>query len=105
MVWLSPLLMLFLGACVTVPPKPIDMSESLSEAMKMCGIHQDMVEGLSDDFGEQQEWIAMLDNKLAIEMFVNKQSRSFTMLVTNNSGLACLFTSGTHYHSTQMRIK
>ena len=97
--------MLFLGACVTVPPKPIDVSESLNKAMKMCGIHQDMVEGLSDDFGEQQEWIAMLDKKLAIEMFVNKQSRSFTMLVTNNQGLACLFASGKSYHSTQMRIK
>ena len=100
MVRLIPLLALFLGACVTVS-KPVEMSESLNEAMKMCGIHQDMVEGLVDDFGEKQEWIAMLDNQLAIEMFVNSGTHTFTMLVTNSQGLACLFASGTSYHPTR----
>jgi hypothetical protein len=99
--WFIPIIVLLLASCATVQPRTIDMSEALNEAMSMCGIHDQMTAKLEEDYGETQAWIAMLDNQLVIEMFVNEQSRSFTMLVTNNSGLACLFTSGTSYHQVQ----
>ena len=100
MAWLVPILMMLLGACVTTvpaPSKPIDTSAAIKTAMMVCGIHDQMTARLKADYGETQVWIALLDNKLAIEMFVSEE-KTFTMLVTNGQGLACLFGSGGSYH-------
>jgi hypothetical protein len=95
--WLIPFLLL-LGACVTtLPSKPVDRSDTLDAAMTMCGIHDSMVAKLKADYGEVQVWIAMLENELVLEMFVS-EGNTFTMLVTNGQGLACLFGSGRSYH-------
>jgi hypothetical protein len=103
MVWLVTILMaMLLSSCVTTvpaPSEPINTSEALNTAMSVCGIHERMTMGLKQDYGEEQAWIALLDNGLAIEMFVNSEKNTFTMLVTNGQGLACLWASGGSYHA------
>ena len=96
--WFIPVIVLLLASCATVQPRTIDMSEALNEAMSMCGIHDQMTGKLEEQYGETQAWIAILDNQLVIEMFVS-DTNTFTVLVSNSQGLACLFASGTDYQS------
>ena len=97
MVWLIPVLMLALGACSTPRVKTVDTTTAIQTAASLCGTKAKMTEKLAIDHQEYRVLTGRLESGLMLEMLVSRGSLGWTILVTSESGIACLFASGTEF--------
>lgn len=61
-----------------------------------CGVRTGIVEELARKYGEAQRAIGMAGNRL-LEIWSNETSGSWTILMTDASGIACVMASGSSY--------
>ena len=68
-------------------------------ASPRCGPHGKLVEVLQSKFAETRKHIALINDQQILEAFI-APSGSWTILVTNPSGIACVMGSGKDWQST-----
>lgn len=59
-----------------------------------CAGHGTMVESLADKYGEQKTG-AGLTGQQVMEVYANEETGTWTVLMVNASGLACMVAAGT----------
>lgn len=64
----------------------------------VCGPRDRIVAGLERDYGETRAFWGMHGQAL-VEYFRSEETRTWTMLITQPSGRACLATSGTDFEA------
>ena len=68
-------------------------------ASPRCGPHGKVVKSLQSAFSETRKHIALINDQRILETFI-APSGSWTILVTNPSGIACVMGSGKDWQST-----
>ncbi|OWU85395.1 hypothetical protein ATO6_00055 [Oceanicola sp. 22II-s10i] len=59
-----------------------------------CAPRHNVVEGLAEKYGENRRAIGVSANNMVVEVFASDASGTWTITVTNASGLTCLVASG-----------
>lgn len=62
-----------------------------------CGPHQAVVERLASQYGESRQSIGLGANNAVVEVFANEETGSWTITVTQPTGLSCLVAAGQSY--------
>ena len=68
-------------------------------AQSLCGVREAVVEMLGARYGETVRSIGVADRNRIVEVYASDETGSWTILVTNASGVACLVASGQHYEA------
>lgn len=91
------------GLCVAVLATPLLFSDSVSAQETIrpqtppgveCGDRDKMVGVLGDRFGESRQSRARTRRGVLVEMFANRDTGSWTLLMTREPGLACIAAHG-----------
>ena len=59
-----------------------------------CGPHAAVTTHLAAKFGESRTMMGLAANQMVVEVFVNADSGSWTIIVTRPDGVTCLVASG-----------
>ena len=62
-------------------------------AQSQCAPHEEVVKVLNAKFQESQRAIGLINERAMMEVFISKQG-TWTMVVTNESGLSCVMAAG-----------
>ncbi|MBL4784195.1 MAG: hypothetical protein JKY49_02080 [Cohaesibacteraceae bacterium] len=91
---------LFIGlVCLTMMIQPTQAAEQTrSNAQNPCSSREKMVNLLSKRYLEMPRAIGLVSSRGVIELFVAK-SGSWTMLITNTSGKACILAAGKYWQA------
>ena len=65
-----------------------------------CGNRELVVERLTTKYGESRQSIGMAPQGRVVEVFASLETGTWTITVTNTSGLTCLVASGQAYEAT-----
>jgi hypothetical protein len=65
-----------------------------------CAARDTVVERLADGYGETRQSIGLAPNNSVVEVFASLETGTWTITVTNPSGITCLVASGQSYEST-----
>ena len=65
-----------------------------------CADRDIVVERLSTGYGETRQSIGLAPNNSVVEVFASLETGTWTITVTNTSGLTCLVASGQAYEAT-----
>ncbi len=68
-----------------------------ADAQSLCGAREAVVEMLGARYGETVRSIGLAGGDRIVEVFASDETGSWTILVTNVAGVACLVASGQHY--------
>ncbi|MBL4591270.1 MAG: hypothetical protein JKY96_04855 [Phycisphaerales bacterium] len=68
-------------------------------AKNPCASREKMVELLSTRYLEKHQAMGLVSSRGVIELYVSA-SGSWTMLITNSSGKACILAAGKHWQTT-----
>lgn len=60
----------------------------------VCAQHGTMVESLADKYGEQKQSAGLTNNQV-MEVYANNETGTWTVLMVNANGLACMVAAGT----------
>jgi hypothetical protein len=69
-----------------------------------CGPREIVVERLSAGYGETRQSMGLGANNSVIEVFASDETGSWTITVTQPTGLMCLVASGQHYTELQENL-
>ncbi len=69
-------------------------STSLVQAQQNCAPRAVVIERLASSYGEIRQSIGLAQNNTMVEVFASTNTGSWTITVTNASGLTCLVASG-----------
>ena len=69
-------------------------STSLVQAQQNCAPRAVVIERLASSYGETRQSIGLAQNNTMVEVFASTNTGSWTITVTNASGLSCLVASG-----------
>ncbi len=61
-----------------------------------CGPHAAVTTHLAAKYGESRAMMGLAANQTVVEVFVNSDSGSWTIIVTRPDGVSCLVASGTN---------
>ncbi len=61
-----------------------------------CGPHGAVTAHLAEKFNESRTMMGLAANQMVIEVFVNAESGSWTIIVTRPDGVTCLVASGSN---------
>ena len=100
--FIPALMALLLSACVAAPAKTVmpAPAPAIPARVTVCGPHAKLVSRIRDVHGENQEFVAILDDSgLIIEGYVS-DARTFTLLIRDGRDaiMTCVLVSGTNYH-------
>lgn len=70
---------------------------SLAHAQSLCGTREAVVDMLGSRYGETVRSVGLAGGDRIVEVFASEETGSWTILVTNAAGVACLVASGQHY--------
>ena len=66
-----------------------------------CGIRTEVVQKLSDQFGETQRDIGLVPERgVILELFASGDGQTWTIMLSFPDGKSCLFASGTDWGAT-----
>jgi hypothetical protein len=66
-------------------------------AQSLCGAREAVIDMLGARYGETVRSIGLAGRDRIVEVFASEETGSWTILVTNTDGVACLVASGQHY--------
>ena len=66
-----------------------------------CADRERVVERLSETYGESRQSIGLAPNNSVVEVFASSETGTWTITVTNTSGVTCLVASGQAYEATE----
>ncbi|MBO6884325.1 MAG: hypothetical protein JJ869_12210 [Marivita sp.] len=69
-------------------------SSTLTQAQQNCAARDLVIERLASSYGETRQSIGLAQNNTMVEVFASTTTGSWTITVTNASGLTCLVASG-----------
>jgi hypothetical protein len=69
-------------------------SSTLTQAQQNCAARDLVIERLANTYGETRQSIGLAQNNTMVEVFASTTTGSWTITVTNASGLTCLVASG-----------
>ena len=64
------------------------------QAAPACGDHTAITEALGLKWGEQKEHAGLMNGDTALEVYANPKTGTWTIIMVNAEGLACLVASG-----------
>lgn len=70
------------------------VSSTLTQAQQNCAARDLVIERLASAYGETRQSIGLAQNNTMVEVFASTTTGSWTITVTNASGLTCLVASG-----------
>lgn len=70
-----------------------------------CATHDTVVKRLADGYGETRQSIGLAPNNSVVEVFASLETGTWTITVTNTSGITCLVASGQSYEPTGHEVK
>ena len=62
-------------------------------AQSQCAPHEEVVKVLNAKFQESQRAVGLINEKAMMEVFISTQG-TWTMVVTNESGMSCVMAAG-----------
>ncbi|KMW57959.1 hypothetical protein AIOL_002927 [Candidatus Rhodobacter oscarellae] len=65
-----------------------------------CADRERVVERLSETYGESRQSIGLAPNNSVVEVFASLETGTWTITVTNPSGMTCLVASGQAFEAT-----
>lgn len=77
---------------------------SPAEAQQQCADRALVIEHLADTYGESRQSIGLGTNNSVIEVFASEETGTWTITVTNPSGLTCLVASGQAFEDVSDEI-
>ena len=77
----------------TVGAALIAMSMSQASAATKCGAYSDVTKLLTDKYQENRRALGVINDKAIMEVFISPKG-TWTMLVTDRSGLSCILAAG-----------
>lgn len=69
-------------------------SSTLTQAQQNCAARDLVIERLANTYGETRQSIGLAQNNTMVEVFASTTTGSWTITITNASGLTCLVASG-----------
>ena len=96
-------LMLPFAAAAQQGPSLKPMAPHMSRQMNQpkCGPKEGLVEYLGGEkFKEAAFFLGVVNPELVMELYLNKETQTWTAFVTNIQGISCLFGSGTGFEIT-----
>jgi hypothetical protein len=66
-------------------------------AQSLCGAREAVIDMLGERYGETVRSVGLAGRDRIVEVFASEETGSWTILVTNVAGVACLVASGQHY--------
>ncbi len=74
-----------------------------AEAAPQCGNHDKIVEVLGDKFKETRRVMGVVNSKAVMEIFMSPQG-TWTMMITDTSGLSCITASGEEWQDVPIAV-
>ena len=68
-----------------------------ADAQSLCGAREAVVDMLGARYGETVRSLGLAGGNRIVEIFASDETGSWSILVTNAAGVACLVASGQHY--------
>jgi hypothetical protein len=65
-----------------------------------CAPHAMFIEGLADRYGERRVMAGLNGDGTVVEIFANDQTGTWTALIVQPTGIACMVASGEQFDST-----
>lgn len=65
-----------------------------------CADRDSVVERLATGYGETRQSIGLAPNNSVVEVYASTETGTWTITVTNTSGITCLVASGQNYEAT-----
>ncbi len=72
----------------------IDGPPIIRVPMPRCGPRPVMVKHLSDNYGESQSFLGIVQPGVAVEIFVNRETQTWTVLMSRIDGVSCGMAGG-----------
>ncbi|MEQ6202334.1 hypothetical protein ABMC88_04700 [Sulfitobacter sp. HNIBRBA2951] len=72
-------------------------SQASAQGTRNCGPRDTVVERLATGYGETRQSVGIGSNNAMVEVFASDETGSWTILVTQATGLSCLVASGQSY--------
>lgn len=70
-----------------------------------CGLHAAIVDTLSKKYGETPRGIGLVSNKGVMQVFVSEEKGTWTIVMTNPQGKACLLAAGRGWEDLKQKVK
>jgi len=72
----------------------IDGPPVIQVPMPRCGPRPVMVKHLTDNYSESQSFLGIVQPGVAVEIFVNKETQTWTVLMSRIDGVSCAMAGG-----------
>ena len=66
-----------------------------------CGEHHKVVAFLQSKYKEHHVGLGLVSNRGVMELFVSAKTRTWTVLLTNTQGIACIVAAGESYERSK----
>jgi hypothetical protein len=83
------------GASTLLTPASAD-----AQGQSMCAQRHSVISMLEDRYGEELQGFGLANETRTIEVWANKNTGTWTILMAMSNGMACLVASGRHYEDT-----
>ena len=74
-----------------------------AEAAPQCGNHDKIVDVLGNKFNEGRRVMGVVNSKAVMELFMSPQG-TWTMVITDTSGLSCITASGEEWQDVPVAV-
>lgn len=75
-----------------------------AHAQNACGDRESVVDRLAEGYGETRRSIGLAPNNAVLEMFASLETGTWTIIVTQASGLTCVVATGQAYEEFDPEI-
>lgn len=69
-----------------------------------CASHEEVMNFLADKHGENRRMVATVKDMFLLETFANDETQSFTLVLTDVDGKACILLDGYNYTEVNDRL-
>lgn len=77
------------------------LSPAHGQPLRECGEHSSMVVRLLTAYGEQLVAIGVGSGNVLVEVFASEDGRTWSILVVQPTGIACLLAAGEHWQDNR----
>lgn len=90
----------FLALSLGVGAMLLATQHAFAQQNNNCAARERVVERLASTYGESRQSIGLAPNNSVVEVFASLETGTWTITVTNPSGLTCLVASGQAFEAT-----
>ncbi|MEL7115639.1 MAG: hypothetical protein AAGP08_08605 [Pseudomonadota bacterium] len=91
----------FLALSLGVGAMLLATQHAFAQGGPNCADRETVVERLASKYGESRQSIGLAPNNAVVEVFASSETGTWTITVTNPSGLTCLVASGQAYEAVE----